>query len=347
MHKKILLLSFLAILSVLTQAQPVNAQPVVAPQPCDPQFYKQMTSRAWLESEREIMQNQNLIFKADSVLEYTCFDRFANVTAHAGGNIFTHTAYFGGGALIPRDQTYGLEHILQNIIGASLAIYRGSNFDHALLGGRGHHVGLDVGLGHPFSSAPATGNSLGAENQGTFFDPITLPLDYACPVMAKVWETAKCLNFVHNDSFTDTDGYYPFTEIECAPGQDGCSAVAGYDTIIETRKFPESMACDPAALGTRWHDERLLAENSLELSPQLYEFQTPLGEIFLDVLDRTIPGLCGRAGIETGVTVVLSTGPAHEDGVCTNPGCTYTSGGLCSAGGGAGGTGANGVPASL
>ena len=45
----------------------------IAPQSCDSNYWRQLSSRAWLEAEREIMQNQNLIFKPDSVLQYTCF----------------------------------------------------------------------------------------------------------------------------------------------------------------------------------------------------------------------------------------------------------------------------------
>src|SRR5690606_1147706 len=46
----------------------------IAKQTCDTEVWKAMTQRAHLESEREIMQNQNLIFKPDSILHYTCFD---------------------------------------------------------------------------------------------------------------------------------------------------------------------------------------------------------------------------------------------------------------------------------
>ena len=39
--------------------------------PCDPDYYESLEARAWLEAQREITQNQNLIYKPDSALEYT------------------------------------------------------------------------------------------------------------------------------------------------------------------------------------------------------------------------------------------------------------------------------------
>ncbi len=297
------------------------ANPVtIAPQPCDPQFYAQMNARAWQESEREIMQNQNLIFKADSVLEYTCFDRFANVTAWAGGDIFTHTKYFGGDELIPRNPTYGLENILQNIIGSTegTPLYNYAHlpdvaaFDHSFLGGRGEFVGLAQPPGRPF-------------------DDIRLRRPYECGVMAEVWEKAKCLNFVDNVDFRETDGFYPFDTLECAPGTD-CTPIEGYDERIDVRVYPENLRCNSELGLFSWE----VAEEKASNQPEVYPFQSPLGETFLDVLDKTLPGLCKAANtVPTGVTVVLSGGPSHRDGVCTNPGCTYTAPG----GGGPGGSG--------
>ena len=291
------LLLALTLICTVVQANASWAQDI-APQPCDPQFYAQMNARAWQESEREIMQNQNLIFKADSILEYTCFERFANLTAHAGGDIFTHTTYFGGTELIPRGAPYGLEEILQNIIFNSLETYRDTNFDHSLLGGRGEFLGL--------AAAP-----------GTELEPITTPLGYFCEEMAQVWQTSKCLNFVHNEDFSETDGFYPFDTLECAEGAD-CTPIEGYDERVDVRLYPAGMECVTEAGLFSWDQAEIRAEN---LAQELYDFQEPLHEIFLDVLDKTIPGNClGRNTVPTGVQVVLSSGPAQLDGVCTGGG---------------------------
>ena len=311
--KSLLLLILLSFFSVLQPLKPAQAQLNVAPQPCDPQFFRQMKSRAWLESEREIMQNQNLIFKADSVLEYTCFDLFANQTAWAGGDIFTHTKYFGGELLIPRGNPYGLEVILTNIVSASLEYYQNGeggkgSFAHSFLGGRGHLPSIDI--------SPPPGRE---------FELITEErLPYECNVMAEVWKKAKCLNFVHGEEFEKTDGFYPLETLKCAAGAD-CNEVEGYDVIDETRIFPVAMSCTGQGQGLyNWGEEIEFAENKAEI---LYVYQEPLNVIFNDVNKRLIPGEC-TGPIETGIEIILSTGPTGiQDGVCSNPGCTYNGGG--------------------
>jgi len=51
------------------------AAPAIAPSTCDADYYNTLKSRAWLEAQREITQNQNLIAKPDSVLRFSCFDK--------------------------------------------------------------------------------------------------------------------------------------------------------------------------------------------------------------------------------------------------------------------------------
>ena len=71
--------------SVPAQAAP----PAPAETSCDPVYYDTLESRAWLEAQREITQNQNLISKPDSVLRYTCFDKMADDFASATGSMFS------------------------------------------------------------------------------------------------------------------------------------------------------------------------------------------------------------------------------------------------------------------
>ena len=47
---------------------------------CDPQIMDLLETRAWLTAQREIVSNQNLIYKPDSTLEYSCFDWLADMT---------------------------------------------------------------------------------------------------------------------------------------------------------------------------------------------------------------------------------------------------------------------------
>lgn len=300
MHK-LLLLSLFTLLGVIAGQQQAFAQAVVAEQPCDPAVYQQMASRAWLESEREIMQNQNLIFKADSVLEYTCFDQFLSKAAWEGGDIFSHTTYFGP-LILDRSPATGLEYALERTVYTPFEAYRTENFQHSLLGGRGHFVGLD-------------------NQPGTQIIATSTPQTYNCAVMTEVWAVAKCLNFVENNRFNQTDSFYPF---ETIVGINGANNVRGYDEIIDTRHYPPGMECNSTGL-KQWTPASIEAANR---GDALYQFQSPLGEIFLDVFRRTTPGAC-TAPIMTGVEVVLPGGARHDDGVCSNPGCTFNKSGSC------------------
>lgn len=305
MHK-LLLLSLFALSGMFIGQQESLAQEI-AEQPCDPAVYKQMSSRAWLESEREIMQNQNLIFKADSVLEYVCFDQFLSKAAWEGGDVFTHTTYFGT-EIIPRGTDNSLETALERTVYNPFVAHKSANFGHSLLGGRGE-----------FLDPP-----LGFLDIGTEVYPPTAGQGkvYGCGYMRDVWRTAKCLNFVHNAEFSETDSFYPLKTIEGLGGP----SIAGYEDIIDTRQYPVDMACNSEIGVTDWDLANLEAANEKEV---MYLFQSPLGEIFLDVEEKTVPGKCTPA-IMTGVRVVLQGGPAHQDGVCSNPGCTFTAGGGCS-----------------
>lgn len=64
---------------------------------CDQGLFDQMVERARLQGQRRTAVEENLIYKPDSVLEYTCFDTGVNpVSAYLAGN-FGHE-YLGGRA---------------------------------------------------------------------------------------------------------------------------------------------------------------------------------------------------------------------------------------------------------
>lgn len=58
---------------------------------CDDKYYAVLESRAWLEAQREITQNQNLIAKPDSVLRYSCFDKALDDYAAQSSLLFSGT----------------------------------------------------------------------------------------------------------------------------------------------------------------------------------------------------------------------------------------------------------------
>lgn len=172
----------------------VKAASVIADTPCDDLYYETLSSRAWLEAQREITQNQNLILKPDSVFEYTCFDLLLNELADHASSLLSETTSFGPGL-----GANSMDDALQNLIGTSLITYIGNNYGSLPVGG-----GYNLLGGHPagagISHAPR---------------PIVGALrPYTCDIMARVWQAAKCINFASNE---DTDGFYPFEEYATNP----------------------------------------------------------------------------------------------------------------------------------
>lgn len=66
--------------------------PTAADSSCDPDYYDTLEARAWLEAQREITQNQNIISKPDSILEYTCFDSALGALDQAATGLFSEFA---------------------------------------------------------------------------------------------------------------------------------------------------------------------------------------------------------------------------------------------------------------
>lgn len=144
---------------------------------CDPEYMDALEARAWLEAQREITQNQNLIFKPDSVLEYTCFDNFLRTIA--GAEMFSESGCCGGP---PRPNT--MDAALTQVVGTALSAYLTENFPHSFLGGR---AGVD------YQANPAIGGGA-----------------YTCGSMRIAWEAAKNMQFfdqVTIDAFFDFPWY--------------------------------------------------------------------------------------------------------------------------------------------
>lgn len=197
---------------------PVLAQTTTA---CDPQYYMSLESRAWMEAQREIEQNQNLIVKPDSVLEYTCFDKFGSELAQHALDMFSETQNWG-----PILSPTSMDNALSSLVGSSLVAYQKANFVH-----------------DPNGNANATPIALGGrgENKHQFNATISGGA-YTCNMMDKIWQksdkSAKCYNFQ-----TETqDGFFTFKEYEEKTGDD------------VVRKLPQACAPD-----SRWADQNKLA----------------------------------------------------------------------------------------
>lgn len=293
-------------LSALVPGKDACAQ--IANQTCDAAVWKTMEARARLETEREIMQNQNLIFKADSILNYTCFDSMAGHAATTVGVLFTHTAYFGS-QIIPWGAPYGMDEAMNNVVGKSMQQYISDNFQHSYMGGRGNPAPNGLGLGAPRAPQIRQGQS------------------YGCNVMNQVWMAAKCMNFMHTTTFAADDGFYPFVDL-------GPGGPDSYQAKADRRAWPTACPSASPITGSTWQDTYRDSRNerSFGVEGNLYRYQTINQQVFTQVRERVEPGRCtGGVAIRTGVQVILSPGATqtYPDGVCTNPGCTYTQGGQC------------------
>ncbi|MCB1784215.1 MAG: hypothetical protein KDI13_09490 [Alphaproteobacteria bacterium] len=199
-----LILSFGLIVGFLPQIV-TAATPPIASSPCDPLYYKSLSARAWLEAEREITQNQNLILKPDSVLEYTCFDLFLRELATHASNMLSETSLYGS----PMSNT-SMDNALDDLVGDSLINYINANFEQTASGSYDLLGGHTAGMGIDHTPTAITGGA------------------YSCDIMRRVWQAAKCINFI-SDPFED--GFYTFQEYASANDKrhlpDRCTAIGG------------------------------------------------------------------------------------------------------------------------
>lgn len=192
--------------AVLLLALPISAAPPpVASSPCDTNYYSSLKARAWLEAQREITQNQNLIFKPDSVLEYTCFDGYMRQLAGSAPALFSENARWGAA---PGLETR-MDNALQAVVGTALEQYIDANFPHEFLAGRS-------GINHQVT--PISGG------------------DYACNQMNEVWKKAQCMNFA---SDLNTDGFYTLADYAAGPDRrshpgPACANAAEWSTNVST-----------------------------------------------------------------------------------------------------------------
>ncbi len=125
---------------------------------CDPDYYDVLESRAWLEAQREITQNQNVISKPDSVLRYSCYvKRLVDLQ-----KVTFDTPFFSEKTSVP-----GI-----GFLKATSQNYVNDNFKAA----------------HEYTLGGRSEDKSGTKSELTAPDP--------CDVMNKVWKDAKCMGFI-------------------------------------------------------------------------------------------------------------------------------------------------------
>ena len=208
--------------------------------------------------------------------------------------------------IIERGSAQAQEVALQNVVTTALKDYLANNYPYNFLADRSPKL----------KNKPNPTNRAG----GDLKDATSMANYSGCKIMAEVWKASKCINFIDNEEFENTDGFYPFITLEPGPG--GGQPVLGYNEYGDVRYWPTP--CDQPMEGQEWVDQDDIATNK---DDQKYDFREPLKKDFEDVRKMVEPGECGPA-LETGVTVILSgaSGTGDPDMVCTNPGCTFIGG---------------------
>ena len=304
------LLTLLAVFCAF--AVPVTALPPVPAcaaeiedKACDPEYIDAVEAKGWLEAHRETAMNQNLLYKLDSVLEYTCFQQFLETFAVRGSPRFSETQKWKFPEGFSETST---DVALQKVVGIVLVSYLQANFPHTYMGGR-----LEI------STDPAPTRPNG---------------QYLCDAMQYVWQESKCSMFMDKSAFTgeaeardDLDGFYEFTRYaeldpRGLPRQFAACAAAAQNISMSMN----------SAYRSRQTQYVLPEDNPNSPDPYVAD---PLTTRLEYILPDTA---CGEGKtpapmpIATGITVTSKAGglvgaltvpQEYEEKVCLNPGCSY------------------------
>lgn len=262
----------------------------IAPSPCDSTYFEALSSRAWMEAQREITQNQNFILKPDSVFQYSCFDLHMRELADHAENMLSEAAAYGAPL-----GTSSMDNALDTLVMNALQNYIANNFNAAnLLSGHQAAAGIT-------GSLPST--------------VAGVPIPYSCDVMGRVWQAAKCMNFV---SYPAHDGFYTFQEYVTNPEHRHLPAMCVANIPILTTAYTTNLT----ASGTTgpWTNDPL---------------QTYFKMTDAEGTDAAVPTACTGdckctgAPIPTGITVFRpgKDPSAFEEHVCLQAGCRYYPGG--------------------
>lgn len=258
--------------------------------PCDPEYMDALEARAWLEAQREVSQNQNFILKPDSVLEYTCFDSFLREIGDHAEHMFSETTRWG--AITDLDNQ-SQDRALAELIHSGLVDYLTNNFNHTFLSGR---ATTDYTPGSPMASGGET---------------------YSCEMLRRVWEEAKCMNFIDEASI---DGFYDFRWYQSNDPRTMPTTMAA---CTSPATAPYTFATMEGIAFNARQDMYVLTGTEAPPTPATGYNRDNLVTFLNFILPRGVaPATACTTPIRTGVTVNRrGGGGAYPDGVCSNPGC--------------------------
>jgi len=281
---------------------------------CDADLMNQIYGKAYLESERHNIMAETILRKPDSVLQYSCFDQVASLTATVGAKFFTESEQWDDeqvlieGELNREDiddtrevkiNTYmeddRQDKSIKEVVLKSLKKYIDDNFrnednEHRLLGGASAQTAEPTGEIHTSG--------------------------YLCSLMRTIYYEAKC------DNFNVDDPFYSFRSLSVAVNDPrehpkNCRRINGNQKPIDPDMIDlaENKNFEYAAFDriTNTYLEDIFGPNKTE---KTCDEVTPI-----------------ETGVEFTIKTFISQGPAgtqklqssqdYKDAVCAKPGCYY------------------------
>ncbi len=298
----LVLCAFLAISGVFSPVRAMDPLP-----PCDSEFMDAIEARGWLMAQRRISQNQNFIFKPDSVIEYSCFNQLIGwLSTNPGGRRFSenYPIYPQWGPIGGIDE-FSLDFALFEQVYKPMIQYMAPNFGHTYLGGRI----IDAG-----GTAPPWG-------------------EYNCDAMQHVWHRARCIDFIEdnfgslegeyilsNDDFYDFP-WYAVNDPRTLPAEYGiCEPLTDMinAAMIETYRGEGQDGMH----GDEWLTFVLLDENNPYILDGLFYFEDPI--LAIEILELVLPNDCpASAMVPTGVMVEIPRLGGWQEHICSKPGCSF------------------------
>ncbi len=208
--------------------------PEVSTSICDGNFMNQIYSKAYMEASRQDIMAQQLIHKPDSVLEYTCYDKFINHAANNAASFSETLDWEERTITLKTDETtkdIEITVVRNNEISSSpdaqenLYEMDPNDGDEDV---KDLSEALDYLISHTLENYITNNfahNYLG--DMAAIDNNMTFGVDKSnydgCTDMALVWEAAKCTNFGVEDTFLSLED------------------LINYDPRI----LPEGSACEP------------------------------------------------------------------------------------------------------
>jgi hypothetical protein len=317
---KTLFFAFLAtFILVCATAAPANAQS----SSCDPEYMDALKARAWMEAQREIAQNKNIISKPDSVLELSCFHHYLETLANRATFLFSETIRWGE---ILQPPFLSMDVALTHLVGRPLYNYLDSNFGHGYQNDRGldrikvnpnlpyPRVPLGIGREGPLTSEGHTFTNEGVI-LGNFLADIT-----PCNHMLISWNLAKSMDFIDDEQF------------------DGFHSLGWYAGLEGVLNDPRQMLVS----GGVWEKPpgipvRFATNMNIAFNGDPVPYNVPDGDpnanynedSVVTFLNLLAPAPACGSPIPTGLRIdrsdfsVGSFSGAYQEHVCPNPGCYY------------------------